>query len=148
MHDRVMYLRRAASSGLLNSFTSAACVALVLPAIIAGIGFDAYGHWAVIGVFVGVASLLDLGMSKALVFLVPSDPAGESDLVSGAAVLALGAALVAAALVLLLTALDVPIFGRAVARSGLAWWLAWAGATVLICQVATTLVRAVFEARC
>jgi O-antigen/teichoic acid export membrane protein len=149
MNERVVYLRRAAGSGLLNSIASAACVALVLPAIIASIGFDAYGHWAIVGVFVGVASLLDLGMSKALVYLIPSDESAESELVSGAAVLCLGATLIAAALLLLLAWTGVPIFGPAVARApGLTWWLALAGVVVLVCQVCTTLIRAVFEARC
>lgn len=148
MNEATLYLRRAASSGLLNSATSAACVAVVLPAIIGNLGLEAYGYWAILGVFVGVAGLLDLGMSKALVFLIPRGESSESELVCGAITLCLGAILGAAALVLPLASSGFPIFGRAVAQvPGLTIWLAASGTVVLACQVLTTLVRAVLEAR-
>lgn len=148
MNETVLYLRRAATSGLLNSATSAACVAVVLPAVIGNIGLDAYGYWAILGVFVAAAGLLDLGMSKALVFLIPRGESPEGEIVYGAMALCLGATLAAAALVLFLAASGVPIFGVAVAHEpGLTILLAAAGAAILVCQVLTTLVRAVLEAR-
>ena len=149
MNDTALYLRRAASSGLLNSTTSAACVAVLLPMVIANIGLESYGYWAVLGVFVGGAGLLDLGMSKALVFLIPRGESSESELFSGALALCLAVTFVVMAVVLPLAFSGYAIFGSAVARQpGLTNWLAGAGATILLCQVLTTLVRAVFEARC
>lgn len=149
MNETALYLRRAASSGLLNSGVSAACVALLLPAVIANVGFEAYGYWAVLGVFVLAAGLLDLGMSKALVFLIPRGESSESELFYAAVVLCLGVTLAVAAGILALAFAGFPIFGAAVSRQpGLTTWLAGAGATILLCQVLTTLARAVFEARC
>src|SRR5688572_17893232 len=116
MNEATLYLRRAASAGLLNSATSAACVALVLPAIIGNIGFEAYGSWAILGAFVGVAGIFDLGMSKALVFLIPRGEFSERELLCTAFALCLGAIFAAVALVWLLLLGGVPIFGAAVAR--------------------------------
>jgi O-antigen/teichoic acid export membrane protein len=147
--ETAIYLRQAASSGLFNSAASATCVALALPAVIGSIGLEAYGYWAILGAFVGAAGLLDLGMSKALVFLIPRDESLESDFVSAAVVLCLGAILAAASVVWLLTLAGVDLFGAAVARQpGLELWLAGAGTLVLACQALTTLLRAVLEARC
>lgn len=148
MSDTALYLRRAASSGLLNSVASAASVAIVLPLIIANIGFDAYGYWAILGAFVGIAGLFDLGMSKALVFLIPADPAAESDLASGAVAVCVALTLVAVIVFLALVAGGVAPLGPAVARHPeLTWWLAIPGAAILVCQVCTTLIRALLEAR-
>jgi O-antigen/teichoic acid export membrane protein len=149
MNDTALYLRRAASSGLLNSAASAACVALALPAVIGSIGLEAYGYWAILGAFVVAAGLLDLGMSKALVFLIPRDESSESEIVSAAMVLCLVAILSATGVVWALLLGGVEIFGAAVARQpGLAMWLATAGTIILACQALTTLLRAVLEARC
>lgn len=149
MNETALYLRRAASSGLLNSATSAICVAILLPAIIANVGLESYGYWAVLGVFVGAAGLLDLGMSKALVFLIPRGEFPESQLFCGAVVMCLGVTLTVAVVILALAFAGFPIFGAAVARqAGLSAWLAGAGVIILLCQVLTTLTRAVFEARC
>ncbi len=149
MNDAAIYLRRSASTGLINAFTSAICVVVVLPLIIGSLGLDAYGSWAVLGVFVGVASLLDLGMTKALVFLIPRAEQPAGTWFSAAVCVCLAATTLVAGSIVVLATLGVPLFGEHVARHpGLTLWLACAGVIVLVCQMLTTLVRAVLEGRC
>src|SRR5215469_11795001 len=92
MNDHRPYIRRAATSGVFNAVVSAAAVAVLLPLIISRIGLDAYGFWAMLNVFVGIACLLDLGVSKALTYMVPVRGASASSELLSAGVLICGAA--------------------------------------------------------
>ena len=149
MNEAALYLRRSASTGLLNAFMSALCVVAVLPLIIANLGLEAYGSWAVLGVFVGVASLLDLGMSKALVFLIPRLERPAGTWLSAAVCVCVAATTLVAGIIVVLVATEVPLFGEHIAKQpGLTVWLACAGVVVLFCQVLTTLARALLESRC
>lgn len=65
------YLLGASTTGLANVLGSAVATALVLPVFIRAAGLEGYAVWATLPLFVGIASLADLGASKALVFLLP-----------------------------------------------------------------------------
>lgn len=53
--------------GLVNSLASAATIAVALPLIVSQVGLDAYGRWALLALFVGVAGASDLGIARSLV---------------------------------------------------------------------------------
>jgi O-antigen/teichoic acid export membrane protein len=142
------YFLRAATTGVLNSIASAIAVALLLPPLISRIGLEAYGFWSILTLFVGLASLLDIGLSKAIVYLTAlghRDPG-----IVLAAALTVGGALAACVAVglIVIAVIGVPVFGPAVAaQPNLALWVACCGGLILVCSVITTLLRSVLEAQ-
>jgi O-antigen/teichoic acid export membrane protein len=140
------YLRRTGTTGLLNTAASALSVAVLLPLIIHRVGLESYGFFAMLAIFVGVAALLELGMSKALVYLVPRQPGSISELFSAAALLCSFGCGAFLAVLLALLAAGIPLFGSAVAgRSNLVWWLCATGAILVLINVSTALIRGALE---
>lgn len=99
------YLVSSASAGIANALGSALAVLILLPLIIRNVGMEAYGIWAICGMFVTFSAALELGVSKALVLMTARGGRDEnfavlSDallLVTLVAVAALGVLLVAGA---------------------------------------------------
>lgn len=145
--DTSRYLRRVAVSSLFNSGSSALATALLLPFVIRAIGMENYGLWAVLGLFVGVASALDFGIWKALVYWLPRGKYSADEWVSTAAVLCVFACALFGIVLLSLLALQIPIFGIAVQRAQLSWSIAAAGIVVVFCSVLTNLQRGILESR-
>ncbi len=140
------YLWRSGATGLVNTIASGVSVAFLLPLIIHRVGLEAYGFFSMLGLFVGIAALLELGMCKALVYLTPRNAAALPEFFSGALLICgTGVALFLSATLLLLTA-GVPLLGVAAHASGdLAWWLYAGGSCVVVCNVATALIRGALE---
>ncbi len=142
------YFQRAGATSIINSVVSAVSVLALLPPLISRIGLDTYGYWAMLGLFVGVASLLDLGISKAIVYLVTDDSHAPGEVL--AAGLLLGAVVSVAVAVALagIAAAGSALFGPAVAtQAGLALWIAGCGGGILVCCVLTTVLRSWLEAK-
>jgi O-antigen/teichoic acid export membrane protein len=140
------YLRRSAVTSLFNSASSALATALLLPLVIRRVGMDVYGLWAVLGIFIGVASALDFGIWKALVYLLPRRVHSPSELISSAIALCLIAGTGFALILAVLLLAGLPLFGSAVAaHKGLGVWLALSGAMVVFCSLFTNLARGVLE---
>ncbi len=141
------YLKRVAASALLNSVVSAVSVAVLLPWVIKRVGMQSYGTWAVLGIFVGIASILDLGTWKAVVYrLSKGEHAPRQVLASAAAIVSCGG--VAFTLVVLgLLALQVPVFGEALAHPGApTLWIGICGCVIVLSSLITGLARGVMEA--
>lgn len=147
MAEPKSYFRKSAASSLLNTLVSALSTGFLLPAIIRQVGLDAYGIWAVIGVFVGITSILDLGMWKSLVYLILKERFSYDELISSAVLLA---ALVAggfAVAVVVAMLLGAPIFGSVLdTRDDLAWWLASGGCVVVLASLFANVARGALEA--
>jgi O-antigen/teichoic acid export membrane protein len=142
-----VYLRRAGGTALVNSAVSALAVVVLLPLVIRHVGLSNYGLWSMLNLFVGLASVLDCGLTKALIFGIHRrDFPPDKLLATALSITGVGSLLTAG---LLLYGIDHgwPIFGPAVMGQGdLGWWLAVCGAVVLFAQLATTLLRGVLEA--
>jgi O-antigen/teichoic acid export membrane protein len=146
--DRDAYLRRVAIASLVNSVVSASSTAVLLPYLIRSVGLETYGVWAMLVIFVGIAAVLDFGIWKSLVYLLPQKGRSAGELAGSAiALCSLGGLAFSLVLVGLLAA-GVPVFGYQIAARGdLAWWLAITGCLVLILSLFTNLARGVLEAQ-
>jgi O-antigen/teichoic acid export membrane protein len=143
--DTQQYLRRVAVSSIFNSASSALATALLLPLVIRAIGMENYGLWAVLGVFIGVASALDFGIWKALVYWLPRGRYSADELVSTAAILCVFACTIFGFILISLLLLKIPIFGSAVQRAQLDWTIGLAGIAVVFCSLLTNLQRGLLE---
>lgn len=65
------YLKKSISTGLGNSLGSALVSIVFIPLIIQRIGMERYGTWAVLFIFIGISSVANLGLSKAMVYFIP-----------------------------------------------------------------------------
>lgn len=61
------YVSWVAATGVANGVVSAVCAVLALPLLVATLGLERYGQWAVLGMFITTAAALDLGLSRAIV---------------------------------------------------------------------------------
>jgi hypothetical protein len=108
---------------------------------------EVYGLWAVIGIFAGMASVLDLGIYKSIIYLILQQRHGINELASTATFLSCMAAVTFTVLLIILQLLKVHIFGSVVTAQGnLAWWLALGGCIVLFSSLFTNVARATLEA--
>lgn len=147
MPDHTKYLNRVAISSLVNSITSALATVLLLPYIIKRIGIEAYGYWAILTIFIGIASALDFGIWKSLIFLIPRQEHTRHQLLSSAIVLCMIGWLVFTAILMTLLLAGVPIFGSLVSSHGnLRLWLAAAGSVVVFASLMTNIARGALEA--
>jgi hypothetical protein len=146
MKDLPKYLWRAGSTGAVNTIASALSVALLLPLIIHRVGLDAYGFFAMLAIFVGIGALLELGMSKALIYLVPRRPSALSELFSAALTICATGYLAFLIIGAILLVANVPVFGSAIeAQGNFKWWLCAAGCTLVASNIVTALVRGALE---
>ncbi|MGO9037827.1 MAG: hypothetical protein ACLPX1_04655 [Steroidobacteraceae bacterium] len=126
--------------------SSAAATVLLLPVIIKHIGLDAYGLWAVVGIFITFSATLDLGIWKAVVYLVPRQTHEVDITVSSAVFLCCVTWAAFSATLIILLAAGVPLFGQAVASHGnLNWWLGVGGCLITLSCLLTNVVRGVLE---
>lgn len=147
MADHQPYLRKVAASSLFNSLTSAVATALLLPLVIRRIGLDAYGLWAVMGIFIGVTSALDFGIWKSLVYLIARGQHSPQNLLSSAGLMCLLGGCVFSVLLFCAMFAGVPVFGQLVeSQADLKWWLAGCGCIVVFASLLTNLARGVLEA--
>lgn len=148
MSEFTPYIRRAAATGIVNSIASAVAVVLFLPPIVTETGLGTYGLWSVIFLFVGISAALELGLTQALVYLVPRDSARAGELlVTAACICAVACGLVVGTIVLL-ASLGSGVLGRLIsADSRYQWALLTCGAVVTLASVETALLRALLEAR-
>jgi hypothetical protein len=122
------YVGAVALSGVANAVVSGLATALLLPTLIAKIGLAAYGNWAMLGIFQAVASLLEIGMSKAIVYFVPRAPSAQWLILRQAAGYVVGTSLIFVLIALPLRNLGPVLLGAAGARDpGLAMWILIAG---------------------
>ena len=142
------YLRKVAASSLLNSVVSALATAIFLPLVIGQIGMDNYGIWAVLGLFVGITSLLDFGVWKSLVYFGARGQYSFSQLFSSAFVMCFVAAGVFSSLLLVAIVAGMPVFGDLVGNeANLKWYLAVAGMLIVLSGLITNLARGALESK-
>jgi len=140
------YIRKVTVSALFNSVSSAAATVLLLPVIIRHIGLDAYGLWAVVGIFITLSGALDLGIWKAVVYLVPRQSHMIDVTVSSAVFLCCMTWAVFSTTLIILLAARVPLFGQVVAsHDNLNWWLGIGGCMIALSCLLTNVVRGVLE---
>jgi hypothetical protein len=100
-----------------------------------------------LNLFVGLSSLLDLGLTKALIVGLRQRDFPPGELVASALMLTTTGALLVAALLMYGLSHDWPIYGPAVMAQGdLRWWLSVCGVMVIFAQLTTTILRGVLEA--
>ena len=140
------YLKTVAVSSLINSGTSALATACLLPLVIKKVGLEVYGLWAVLTIFIGIASALDFGIWKSLVYLIPRRQHSRDQLLSSAIVLCLLTGLLFTAAFGALMSAGVPVFGAVIERHGdLAWWLSINGCIIVFASLLTNLARGLLE---
>jgi O-antigen/teichoic acid export membrane protein len=147
MADHTTYLKKVALSSLFNSATSALATAVLLPLLIKTIGLASYGLWAILAIFIGIASALDFGIWKSLVFLIPRGQYSRNQLLWSSIVLcSIGGILFTIVFGTLLLA-GFPLFGKLIANQGnLVWWLGAGGCTIVFASLLTNLARGMLEA--
>ena len=146
-NDTPAYIRRAGGTALLNSTVSALAVVVLLPLVIRRVGLSNYGLWSMLNLFVSLASVLDFGLTKALIFGIHRRHFPTDTLLATALLITSLGSLLTASLLLYAIDRQWPIFGPAIMGEGdLRWWLAVCGAVVLFAQLTTTLLRGVLEA--
>src|SRR5262245_57677665 len=83
---------------------------IALPLLIALEGVEVYGVWAMLGIFVNLAFALELGISRAIVHLLPRQVAGPQELLAAALLVVASILAIAVGVLVALSALDVPFF--------------------------------------
>jgi O-antigen/teichoic acid export membrane protein len=148
MSEIAPYIRRAAATGIVNSIASAVAVGLFLPRIVTEAGFDTYGLWSVIFLFVGISAALELGLTQALVYLVPREPARAGELLLTAACICAVACGLVVGILLLLASLGSGLLGPLISTdSQYQLVLLTSGAVVMFASVETALLRGLLEAK-
>ena len=141
------YLTNAATTGLLNIVGSAVVTIVALPVIVARLGMDGYGLWAMLGIFVSSAVMLDVGAGRAVVYLFSKRAAPANELLTAASVVAMGACVAAYFVALLIAEMS---NGRLWVLSGVPgdveWVLVIAGTVILASTLLTSVVRSLLEA--
>lgn len=146
--DEQSYMLRSISSGFLRSIVNAISAGVAIPLVIRQIGIERYGKYALIMVFVEIASLADLGISKAVVYYLSEEREREDNnrLYTTSLVLNLGVVVLTGASVfgLYLTGFD--IWGGMVNRQ-LGALILLCGGAILVSALLVSFHRAVMEAK-
>ena len=142
------YARAVTLSGVVNIGVSGLATAVAIPALVRQAGIDAYGTWAMLGLFVPLSSLALFGSRTVIVYYIARSPQHARACLEWAA-RRTGLALLAAAAVLLgLQAGGVPVLGDAVAaQPGIAGWVLGCGILIAALSAATGLCRGLLESR-
>ena len=141
------YLLKAATSGVANVVASAVTAVVALPMLIARVGLETYGVWAMLGMFVSLAMVLEMGLARAIVSLAPKRERDAGELLSAAVCIALGLATVLLLVAGGLSALGVHLirFPPGVSAE-LQLALIVTGGWVLLCSLLTSVLRGILEA--
>lgn len=86
------YLSKSTATGLANTVISGIFGVTFVPLIISRIGMRGYGIWAVLFIFVNLASLADFGFSKSLVYFTAGKELAAETLETQSAIFILNAA--------------------------------------------------------
>lgn len=141
------HLVKAATSGLANVVVSAATTVVALPILISLVGLNVYGVWAMLGMFVSFAMVLEMGLTRAIVHLVPGQETDSGELLTAAVCIVSSAAIALLAVFALLSSLGVNLLNLpADIPERLKVALVCAGCTVLICSLLTSVCRGFLEA--
>jgi O-antigen/teichoic acid export membrane protein len=147
MSDHNAYLKKVAISSIFNSVASALATAVLLPFVIKTIGLASYGAWAVLTIFIGIASALDFGIWKSLVYFIPRAQFSPKILLWSAIALCTIGGLAFTVVMAALLLAGVPLFGTMIAEQGnLVWWLGSCGCVIVFASLFTNLARGVLEA--
>lgn len=65
------YFKKSFSTGMLNVGGSALISAIFIPLIVQKLGLELYGKWTMVLIFSGFSNIADMGVSKAMVYLIP-----------------------------------------------------------------------------
>jgi O-antigen/teichoic acid export membrane protein len=65
------YFKKSFSTGILNVGGSAIITAIFIPLIVQKLGLELYGKWAMVFIFPSFSGIADMGISKAMVYLIP-----------------------------------------------------------------------------
>ncbi|MEO8018752.1 MAG: hypothetical protein ABI769_13130 [Pseudomonadota bacterium] len=139
------YAGWVALSGFANAAVSASCAAIALPLLVAVLGVERYGQWAVLGLFVTTAAALDLGLSRALVLQCAAQPPARVREFATAAALIAGVVAACAVGALVFAALTGFSFG--LAEGVMTPAIAMAGASILALGMLNAVMRAVLESQ-
>lgn len=141
------YLFKSATTGIVNVLGSAAITLSALPLLISTLGFENYGIWALLGIFVSSAAVLDLGMTRAIVHLVPRELFSARELLSASLTIAIIAATLLFAIGWLANALAFELlsFPRGMDPE-LQSTVILAGCVILLCCVLSSILRGFLEA--
>ncbi len=69
----VKYMAKSLATGIPNTLGSALFAIVLIPLIVRNIGKEQYGAWTLLFIFLGLSASLDIGIPKALVYLIPRE---------------------------------------------------------------------------
>lgn len=142
------YLKKSVITGVGKSTLVTIVTLSLIPLIIQRIGIDNYGMVMLTLIFSSAASIIDLGISKAVTLLLgkSSDTAHKNEIVSGALLLNFALALGIGLIVCLLVYFEVPVFGSNFDKKEYTSLILWLGLIVLIISLLKNLTTAILEA--
>lgn len=115
MTDINKYLKISVVSGLSKSFIVTGLTLLLIPLIIKKIGLDNYGLIMLTLVSSSAVSIVDLGISKTVTFLIgrSSNDNSSNEIVTGALIINIILLFIISLFISIILYLDIPIFGSA-----------------------------------
>lgn len=142
------YLKKSVITGIGKSILVTIVSLSLIPLIIQRIGIDNYGMIMLTLIFSSAASIIDLGISKAVTLLLgkTSETADKNEIVSGALLINIALALVIGLIVCLLVYFDIPVFGSNFDKKEYINLILWLGLIVLIVSLLNNLATAILEA--
>lgn len=105
------YLKKSAVTGFIKSIIGALVIFLFLPTIIRNIGMDNYGIIVLTLIISNSSGFLDLGTSKAVVFLIGKDKNNEGLILSSAVLFSMLIIVLVCLVLILFEMLNIKIFG-------------------------------------
>jgi O-antigen/teichoic acid export membrane protein len=142
------YLKKSMITGIGKSTLVTTVTLSLIPLIIQRIGIDNYAMVMLTLLFSSAASIIDLGISKAVTLLLgrTNETTEKNEIVSGALLINLALALGIGLIVCLLVYLEVPVFGSNFDKKEYTFLILWLGLIVMIFSLLTNLVTSILEA--
>ena len=146
----IKYLTKSVATGIPRTFGSAFIAMALIPLIMRNVGADVYGAWTLLFIFVGLSSSLDIGIPKALIYLIPKeDVENEANRIFSASVvitLILMTLVVVIGTVLIF--FRIPVWGNSAKISpSLSNLLLLSGVNIVCCGLISSLCQSLLEAR-
>ena len=142
------YLAKGVATGIPRTFGGAFIAMVLIPLILRNVGANVYGAWTLVFIFTGLSANFDIGIPKALVYLIPkTDNRAEIDSIfSASVVITVCLMMVVVAIGIALVFFQVPLLGsKAKIAMPLSNLLLLSGVNIICCSLLSSLYQSLLE---
>ena len=141
------YLKKNVFASVGKLLTVSSVTLLLLPIIIQKIGLDLYGIISLTLLFSGVSSLMDLGLSKAVVLLSGDKEISTNKVITVAIYLNVAIVVIISFVFIILNLLEIDLLGKNInLTTSEKYWLLITGFLILVFMLLNNLCKSILEA--